>query len=61
MQQTVTILRLGLAASAAVVVGSSLMTSVQFLAVTTTALTIATTTLVSAWCVPVLIKSAKCF
>ena len=50
------VLRLGLTASTAVVVGAAVLTSVLFLAVTTSALTAAAATLVSVWCVPVLNK-----
>ena len=39
-------------ASTAVVVGTTIQTTVLFLTVTTTTLTTATTTLVSVWCVP---------
>jgi hypothetical protein len=49
-------LRLGLTASTAVVVGSTILTAVLFLAVATASLSGASTTLVSVWCVPVLIK-----
>ena len=50
------VLRLGLAASTAVVVGASILASVLFLTVTTAALASATTSLVSVLCVPVLSK-----
>lgn len=43
-------------ASAAVVVGAAIRTTVLFLAVAATTRTVASSTLVSVWCVPVLIK-----
>ena len=45
------VLRLGLAASAAVVVGTAILAAVQFLSVAAAALAAATATLVSVWCV----------
>ena len=48
------VLRLGLTASAAVVVGTTALTARLFFAVITTARTSASTTLVSVLCVPVL-------
>ena len=50
------VLRLGLTASTAVVVGSAVLRSVLFLAVAAAALAAAATSLVSVWCVPVLNK-----
>ena len=44
-------------ASPAVVIGATILSSVLFLAAIATALTAAATSLVSVWCVPVLIKS----
>jgi hypothetical protein len=50
------VLRLGLTASVAVVVGTTVLTAVQFLAVAASALTTAAAALVSVLCVPVLIR-----
>lgn len=51
--------RRGRTASTAVVVGTTIRTSVLFLAVADSTLTTAPATLVSVWCVPVLIKFLK--
>ena len=48
--------RRGLTASSAVVVGTAIRTAVLFLSVAAAPLTPAASGLVSAWCVPVLIK-----
>ena len=56
VEATQLVLRLGLTASTAVVIGAAILTTVLFLAVTSTALAAAAAILVSAWCVPVLIK-----
>ena len=54
VEATQLVLRLGLTASTAVVVGTTFLTAVLFLTVATTALTTAAATLVSVWCGPVL-------
>ena len=53
------VLRLGLIASTAVVVGAAVRTAVLFLAVAASTRTSATTTLAFVLCVPVLIKFLK--
>ena len=54
VEATQLVLRLGLAASAAVVHGSAILLPVLFLSVSSPTLTTSAAFLVSVWCVPVL-------